>query len=78
MKSEAEIEKLEKDSRRLHTIRELCGYVEDGSHSTVKIFQDEATKDWFIRVDYNLNKPPRYIGRSFGEVIDNAAKDLES
>ena len=31
-------------------LRRLCGYVEDGSATSVNICQDDATKDWLVRV----------------------------
>lgn len=32
------------------SIRFLCGYVENGTDSTVSIGQDDATRDWVVRV----------------------------
>ena len=62
---------------RLEALRKLCGYVEDGSSDVVHISQDDATKDWIISTG-ELGKPnrPWWHGSSFGEAIDNAAKDL--
>jgi len=31
-------------------LKRLCGYVENGSDTTVKVFQDDATREWFVRV----------------------------
>ena len=31
-------------------LRILCGYVENGSDTSVKVYQDDATKDWVVRV----------------------------
>jgi len=62
----ARLEKAEKDAKRLHAIRELCGYVEDGSAQTVRIFQDDATKDWFIC----FGQHGREFARSFEAAID--------
>lgn len=43
----AHLKAIQKDADRLKALRELCGYVEDGSCQTVKLYQDDATKDWF-------------------------------
>jgi len=48
-------------------LRELCGHVEDGSHSAVKIFQDDATKSWVVNVERS-----QYYGNSLAEAIRNA------
>jgi hypothetical protein len=39
------------DKELLDGLRDLCGYVEDGSSARVTILQDDATKDWFLLVD---------------------------
>ena len=64
----ARCEKAEKDAERLRAIRELCGYVEDGSEQTVRIFQDDATKDWLVCFGQN----GREFARSFESAIDAA------
>lgn len=46
----AEANKALEDKDRIDTLRELCGYVEDGSHTRVIIMQDDVTKEWLIRV----------------------------
>ncbi len=51
----------------LSDLRELCGSVEDGSHCTVKIFQDDATKSWVVHVE-RLN----YYGGTMLEALTNA------
>lgn len=33
---------------KLKILREIMGYVEDGSNDTVRIWQDDVTKDFFI------------------------------
>lgn len=37
------------DTQRLNALRKLCGFVENGSDTTVRIFQDDATRDWIVR-----------------------------
>jgi hypothetical protein len=39
------------DKELLDGLRDLCGYVEDGSSARVTILQDDATKDWFLLVE---------------------------
>lgn len=60
------------DARRYRTIREACGYVENGSSSSFSISQDDATKDWCARVGV---RP--FYGKSFGEVIDAVGEWIE-
>lgn len=60
----------ETDALRFRKLRELCGYVENGSDTVVTIFQDDATRDWVCKVG---NK--RYWGRSMEAAIDAAIED---
>lgn len=53
---------------RLDGLRELCGAVENGSDTTVTLFQDDATRDWMLRV----GKGHAEYASSFGAVIDKA------
>lgn len=55
------------DAIRLKEIREMCGYVENGSDGYVKIFQDDATRTWCIEVSGKC-----YYGDTFNKAIDNA------
>lgn len=64
-----DIERLQKDSERLAMLRELMGYVEDGSHDIVKLYQDDATYEFFVSVG-----KLKYYGKSFEQAIDNAMK----
>jgi hypothetical protein len=54
----------------LEGIRVLCGYVENGTDSVVKIFQDDATKCWRVRVGNR-----EYHGASFESAIAEAVED---
>ncbi len=49
-------------------LRELLGYVEDGSSEVVHIVQDDATKDWIVRVGKQT-----YYGRSLESALEAAA-----
>ena len=57
-----------KDAKRLRGLRQLCGYVEDGSSDTVSIVQDDATREWIVRV----GKKNWYHGESMMQTIDAA------
>jgi hypothetical protein len=37
-----------RDAGRLQSLRNLCGFIEDGSDTTVKILQDDATHSWLV------------------------------
>lgn len=67
---EAGIE-MQAKANRFDVLRKLCGYVENGSDTTVKILQDDATRDWLMRVGVKI-----YTASSFEGVIDAAAADL--
>lgn len=51
-------------------LRILCGYIENGSETTVKIFQDDATKEWIVKVGKNY-----YHDSSFDGAFELAFKD---
>lgn len=37
-------------ARRLASLRDLCGFVENGTDGVVTIFQDDATREWVVKV----------------------------
>lgn len=55
---------------RMTGLKRLCGYVENGSNTTVSIHQDDATKNWIVYVGKKW-----YYGNTFGEAIDKAIAD---
>jgi hypothetical protein len=57
----------QRDAAIARDLIDLCGYVEDGSHTTVSIFQDDASSQWALYV----GKRP-YYGNSLREAIDEA------
>ena len=63
-----EAQKEHLDTKRLAVIRKMMGYVENGSHETVTIGQDDATRSFSIR---SGNKR-RYFGDSFSGMLDAA------
>lgn len=48
-------------------LRNLMGYVENGTETVVKIFQDEATKDYFVKL-----RGESYHGRTLSIALENA------
>lgn len=61
------------DAYRLAALRLLCGDAQNGTWTTVKIFEDDATNDWFCVVD-NMS----FIGRSFNGAIDAAIQAMQA
>jgi hypothetical protein len=59
------------DAKLLAGLRKLCGYVEDGSNSTVTIGQDDATRTWFVSVDKRY-----WHATSFRAAIEAAVKEM--
>ena len=45
-------------------LKQLAGYVQDGSDETVKLFQDDATKSYFVKVG-----DESHYGSSFEEAL---------
>ncbi len=62
---------LEPQMECLRLIRALMGYVENGSEQAVKLFQDDATKAYFVTTGSTRN-PRSYFGSSLEEAIDKA------
>lgn len=62
--------------KRLTGLRELCGYIEDGSHDTLVIGQDDATKEWVLTLGHQscTTRTRHYYGATFEAVIDAAMK----
>lgn len=64
---------------RLQTIREACGFIGDGSSTTVTISQDDATGDWVLALALGVTKPrSAFTGKSFAGVIDGLQRWLHS
>lgn len=51
-------------------LKRLMGYVQNGSSTSVTIFQDDATMDYFVKVGDKC-----YYGESLPEAIEKANKD---
>ena len=41
---------IEMRSNTFIALRDICGYIENGGGSTVKLFQDDATQTWHVHV----------------------------
>lgn len=54
----------------LNDVRKLCGYVENGSDTTVSIGQDDATREWQAKVGKKA-----YHAGSFEDALIEAIKD---
>ena len=59
------------DAARYRWLREACGYVQDGSSTSVTISQDDATHEWVVRVG-DVGSRHWWHGKSLGEAIDAA------
>lgn len=62
-----DLEQFRKDAQRLYQLRTLMGFVQDGSHTTVAITQDDATMDFELRVGRMS-----YYGPTLEQAIDNS------
>jgi thymidine kinase len=73
-------QKIVNDADLLEQLRQVCGYVENGSSQYVTIGQDDATREWGINVgtDHRMEKRRHYSGTSFHQAIRAAAaKEIE-
>lgn len=66
-----EIAELKKDKERLASLRSLMGHVQDGSSTTVVLFQDDATNNYFVKSGNTYVS----FGETFNEAIDKAIKE---
>lgn len=57
-------------------LRILCGYVENGTDTVVKVFQDDATGEWCVRIGSETAGRGRlYIGKDFLGAFETAFQD---
>ena len=63
----AELIAARKSVQTLKSLRELMGYVQNGSEETVSLFQDDATMDYMLRVGKKT-----YWGLSLENVIEKS------
>ena len=64
-----EIQNLRRKVKTLNHLKELMGYVQNGSDETVYLFQNDATMDYILRVGKKT-----YWGFSLENVIEKAFK----
>lgn len=62
-----------KDAARWRLLRALLGYVGDGSHQSVDIGQDDATRGWVLRVGTSTRNMRSYYGDSIDSVLSQAS-----
>ncbi len=71
--TEAEHKELLLAKHRLEQLCELCGHIEDGSDTTVAIYQDDETHEWAVRLGPACGaRTKHYYGNSFFGAIDKA------
>lgn len=58
-------------ARRLRGLRDLCGYVENATDTSVRIFQDDATRTWFVAIGPN-NSSQSYHHSTMELALDRA------
>lgn len=74
--TQAEYDKITLAQLRLAALRSMCGYVEDGSDTFIGIFQDDATREWFLRIGHSGGMGSKqFHATSFEGVIDAALAD---
>jgi len=74
----AKLAEAEKDAERLNGLRELCGYIQDGSDTSIHISQDDATRSWRLSLGPPKSGQRWWYANSFEGVIDAAiAKQKE-
>lgn len=54
----------------LAQLRQLCGYVENGTDTVVSVFQDDATKSWTVKVGKQS-----YIADTMPRAFEMAVED---
>jgi len=61
-----------KPAEQLNGLRRLCGYVENGSETIVSIFQDDATREWTVKLRTSATREQRFHGAGFLSALDAA------
>ncbi len=68
--AKAELAACREDAARLKGLLELGGYYQDGSHETIRLYQDECTRTFHVAVGKR-----NYYGPSWEQAIDAARKE---
>lgn len=72
VRAHQKLRELAKAAERITGLRRLCGYVENGSDTPVSIFQDDATREWFVRVGAPRAGKMPFHGSSMTAALDAA------
>lgn len=76
---ENKLKELERHSFLYKGLRRLMGYVENGSSTSVKLSQDDATRDFFVTVGSDVprvrRQAPYWFGSSLDQALEKAIKD---
>jgi hypothetical protein len=65
------------DAEIIAGLRDLCGYVENGSDTSIQISQDDATKDWVIHIGRSGFPNGNWTwGYSFREACEKAITEF--
>lgn len=62
------------NDERMKALRRLCGYVENGSDTTVKIYQDDATRSWCVDVGRRWYHGPTMLDALDAAIADHPAE----
>ncbi len=67
-----ELVKLKEDAEKWRNLRNLCGFLGNGSQTTVTLYQDDATETVHLKVGQRS-----YFESSFERCIEQAMKDYK-
>lgn len=56
-------------------LRILCGYIENASDTSVRVCQDDATRDWIVAIGTGSSIKRSYHGTSMEEAFEQAFQD---
>ncbi len=62
-----------RDTELLNGLVDLMGYIQNGSDTIVKVFQDDATRTYHVRIG-NTSLASTYWGNTFREALEKAIK----
>lgn len=67
----SDVDEAFRQANRLHKLKTLMGYIQNGSHQTVSIFQDDATRSYFVKIHLFGGKEKSWHGPSLEAAIDS-------
>lgn len=71
-----ETQKLQRDADLLKTIIDLCGYVQNGTDAAVTLLQDDATREWLLRINSGGGSSKFFHGHDAKSAIESAKQAL--